>query len=325
MKKSASKGMALIIVLMILAIMVLLASTMTERLTLSLKRTEGTMLSQGGYWYAQATAELARMILEDDFANNERVSLDQNWATPDSVFPLENGNISGTIIDMRSCFNINAVAAPDNEEVRATGVTQLQRLLEALDIDDYLAETIADSTRDWIDADKVSLAAQGAEDSFYEALSVPHLSANVAMIDISELRALRGVTSKVFSKISPYLCAIPSKTQHININTVRIDQAEILYAIFPERLNLSIRDFEKLLDERDKSGWKSVDEFFTAEIFKGLNIPSAIKSQLSVQSEFFQLNGIVQFSERLIRVKLLFKIENKKAYTIRYQSSGLGS
>ncbi|KPU82846.1 general secretion pathway protein GspK [Psychromonas sp. PRT-SC03] len=325
MKMVRQKGMALIIVLMILAIMVLLASTMTQRLTLSLKRTQGLMLSQGGYWYAQATAELARMILEDDFSDSKRVSLDQNWATADSKFALENGNISGTIIDMRSCFNLNAIAAPDKGEKRATGVTQLQRLLEALDIDDYRAETISDSVRDWIDADNVSLAEQGAEDSFYEALSVAHLTSNVAMIDISELRAVRSVSKSIFAKISPYLCALPSAQQKINVNTVRVDQAEILYALFPESLNLSIRDFEKLLSDRYKSGWKSVGEFFEEDMFHGLNIPSALKNELSVQSEFFQLNAIVQFSDRLSKVKLLFKMENKKAYTIRYQSSGLGS
>ncbi len=319
--------MALIIVLMVLAIMVLLASSMTERLTLSLKRTQGVMLSQGSYWYAQATTELAKMILENDFSSEERVSLDQDWATPDTVFPLENGNIRGTIKDMRSCFNINAIAKQDKDEVRAEGVQQLQRLLEALDVDDYSAETIADSTRDWIDADTDSLAAQGAEDSFYEGLSVAHLTANELMIDISELRAVRGVSQNIFAKIAPYLCAIPSATQRINVNTVPVDQPEILYALFPESLNLSIRDFEQLLENRSDSGWANVDAFLAEDTFSSSasNISAQLKSQLSVKSEFFQLNGIVQFAERLLKIKLLFKMENQKAYTIRYQSSGLGS
>ncbi|WP_413700717.1 hypothetical protein ACLKMH_02330 [Psychromonas sp. KJ10-10] len=49
------RGIALITVLMILAIMVTIATTMTGRLTLSLKRTEGLLFSQSVYWYGQVT------------------------------------------------------------------------------------------------------------------------------------------------------------------------------------------------------------------------------------------------------------------------------
>ena len=102
-------GLALITVLMILAIMVTIATTMTGRLTLALKRTEGLTFSQKVYWYGQAAADLGRMILNEDFANSNVISLDQIWATPDMVFPLDDGNIAGQIQDFRSCFNVNAV------------------------------------------------------------------------------------------------------------------------------------------------------------------------------------------------------------------------
>ena len=49
---------ALITVLMILAIMVTIASTMTARMTSSLLRTEGLNYSEKIYWYGQATIEL---------------------------------------------------------------------------------------------------------------------------------------------------------------------------------------------------------------------------------------------------------------------------
>ena len=231
------RGIALITVLMILAIMVTVATAMTGRLTLSLKRTEGIIFSQKAYWYGQAASELARMVLNQDFSDSDVTSLDQIWATPDMVFPLENGQISGSIIDQRSCFNVNAVDSN-------LAVSQFHTLLESLDIRNYKAQTIAESLRDWIDENGTSEGSQGAEDSFYQALSVPYLAANNLITDISELRAIQGVDKATYSKIKPYLCAPPSSNQLVNVNTVSVDKPEILYAIFDDGDEITINDFK---------------------------------------------------------------------------------
>jgi len=316
------KGIALITVLMILAIMVTVAATMTGRLTLSLKRTEGLIFSQKVYWYGQAAQDLGRMILNQDFADSDVVSLDQIWATPDMVFPLENGNLAGQIKDQRSCFNVNAVALQDQGNTPAVPVTQFQHLLEAIGLNEYSAEMVAQSTRDWIDEDDRSDAAQGAEDSFYQGRGVAHLAANGLMVDISELRAVQGVGQKLYEKIAPYLCAIPSSEQKINVNTVSVEQPEILYALFKADNSLSVADFRKLLQERPVSGWNSISDFLADNLFKGVEISAALKKQLSVSSDFFLLNGVVGFEERLLMVKILFQIEAKKAQAIAYQSGG---
>jgi general secretion pathway protein K len=321
-KKSNQQGVALITVLMIVAIMVTVAATMTGRLTQSLKRTEGIIFAQNVYWYGQAAADLGKMILEDDFSDSSIVSLDQMWATSGMIFPLEDGHIAGEIKDLRSCFNLNAVGLADKDNVRAVPVQQLQILLEALEISSYDAETIAESTRDWIDADDQSTASQGAEDSFYAARVVPHLAANSLMVDISELRSVQGVSAEIYEKISPYLCAIPSKEQKININTVSREQAEILYALFKDELELTVADLQEWLDDRPSSGWASVDEFLAVSLFDDLDASSPIKAQLSVESEFFQLKGLAEFSDRLLAVDLVFQIKTKKAKLIRYQSGG---
>lgn len=317
------RGIALITVLMILAIMVTIAATMTGRLTLSLKRTEGMIFSQSVYWYGQAAGDFGRMVLNQDFADSDVVSLDQNWALPDMVFPLENGNIAGEFKDLRSCFNLNALGVKDKGTIRATPVTQFQALLEAVGINDYAAEMIAESTRDWVDIDDQSNAAQGAEDSIYQARAVAHLAGNNLMVDVSELRAVQGVGQKVFERISPYLCAIPTIEQKINVNTVKIDQAAILYALFEKDSSLELGDFTKLLEERPVSGWNKVDDFLASPILKNLNPSAELKKQLSVTSEYFQLNGAAEFEDRVIAVQILFQMEEKKAKVIRYQSGGL--
>lgn len=317
------RGVALITVLMILAIMVTIAATMTGRLTMSLKRTEGLIFSQKVYWYGQASAELGKKILDQNFSDSSVVSLDQLWAIPNMVFPLENGKIGGSMRDLRSCFNVNALQLPDQGGTPAVPVRQFQNLLEALGVSEYGAQMIAESTRDWIDEDDSNDAALGAEDSFYQARGVPHLTANNLMTDISELRSIQGVGPKTYEKIVPYLCAVPSREQKINVNTVDIEQAEILYAVFKDELNISIENLQNLLQDRPISGWANVDEFFAMPIFQELIISAPLKTQLSVSSDFFQLNGITEFADRLLAIDLTFQVSAKIAKVIRYQSGGL--
>ena len=321
--RQKQQGIALITVLMILSIMVTIAATMTGRLTLSLKRTEGLVFSQSVYWYGQAAGDFGRMILNQDIADSDVISLDQNWALPEMVFPLENGMIAGEFKDMRSCFNLNAIATKDKGNIRATAVVQLQALLEAVGINDYSAETIAESARDWVDSDDKSSASQGAEDSTYQARSVPHLAGNNLMVDISELRAVQDVGQQVYQRISPYLCAIPSTNQKINVNTVAVEDAVIIFALFKRDLDLPLSSVTDLLEDRPTSGWDSVDDFLASSMFGSLTVSDEIKKQLSVTSEYFQLNGTAEFEDRLTAVQLLFQVDNKKAKVIRYQSGGL--
>tara|TARA_R110001583_G_scaffold7720_9_gene37967 strand:- start:58716 stop:59696 length:981 start_codon:yes stop_codon:yes gene_type:complete len=317
------RGIALITVLMILAIMVTIAATMTGRLTLSLKRTEGLIFSQSVYWYGQAAGDFGRMVLEQDFSDSSIISLDQNWALPEMVFPLENGSIAGEFKDLRSCFNLNTLAEKDKGDVRARPVKQFESLLIELGINDYTAEMIAESSRDWIDTDDESNVAQGAEDSTYQALAVAHLAANNLMVDISELRAVQGVGQKIFERIAPYLCAIPSAEQKINVNTVQIEQAAILYVLFKDELSLSLEDFTQLLEDRPTSGWNSVNDFLASSVFGSSSISSDVTNELSVTSDYFQLNAVADFQERSNAIQVLYEINDKKATVIRYQSGGL--
>ena len=38
------------------------------------------------------------------------VSLGQNWAREDGVFPVEDGTLSGRVQDLQSCFNLNSLS-----------------------------------------------------------------------------------------------------------------------------------------------------------------------------------------------------------------------
>lgn len=320
-KKQA--GIALITVLMILAIMVTIATTMTGRMTTSLLRTEGLNYAEKNYWYGQATIELGRMILESDFEDSNVISLDQTWATPNLVFPVDEGTITGNIVDYRSCFNINAISVKGEDNAALLDLTQFKRLLNALEVEDYSVDIIAESTRDWVDSNDTVDESEGAEDRYYEAQKVPHLTANNLMVDISELRSVQGVTGDIYESIKKHLCALPTSEQLINVNTVRQDKGEVLYALFPEELDLSIEDFQNLLDERPISGWSSAEEFLESDLLADKIIPEEVQSQLSVSSDYFELYGSAEFDDRTMVVKSLFNVKDKQATTVRFQFAGI--
>lgn len=313
-------GIALITVLMILAIMVTIATAMTGRMTASLLRTEGLNYSQKMYWYSQAMVDFSQLIINTDFADSEVVSLDQTWATPDLIFPVDDGAISGHMIDKRSCFNLNALASDTNEDL---AVSQLETLLIALDVEEYSAEMISESVRDWIDSDDAANDSQGAEDRYYESLTVPHLTANKLMVDLSELRAVQGVTAEIYQHVKDHLCTLPTTDQLLNVNTIKAEQPEVLFALLPSSTAITVDDLKGLLEERPTSGWISVAEFLESDIFSSESISATIQGQLSVTSDFFEMNGIAEFEERVIALKLLLKVESKIATTVRFQYAGI--
>lgn len=73
-------------------------------------------------------------------------------------------------------------------------------LLESVEVDNYLAEVIADSTWEYLDPDDVVRSMVGVEDSTYQSFKPAYLAPNGWMGDASELRAVNGVTAEVVEK-----------------------------------------------------------------------------------------------------------------------------
>ncbi|MCE2573546.1 type II secretion system minor pseudopilin GspK [Motilimonas eburnea] len=318
----AQRGVALITVLLILSVMVVVATNMTSRLQMELMRTQGQVMSQRAYWYGHAAEAFVKMTLKNTLNDDDVVSLSQAWATSGMSFPLDGGTISGEIKDRQGCFNLNALDEANKPDgARPRIATQFQALLESLEVEGYYAEQITDSMRDWLDADSVSVSSQGAEDSFYEGRGVPHLTANGPMVDVSEFRAIQGVSQGVYKKLAPYLCAIPQREWLLNVNTVAADQPQVFQALFTPLLSQD--GAQSLLDERPQNGWSSKDDFFAASALSGLQISDEIKAQVDVSSQFFELVGVAEFDETQVALNALFQASKKEVKTLRRQYGGV--
>lgn len=286
--RSRQRGVALLVVLLILALMVTVAANIAERQGKVFLRTERQLSRQQAKWYALgAEAFVGKVILRDTLTTPERTTLTQSWARRGSQFPVEGGEILGQVQDGLSCLNLNAINQGvdyDSTTVSTPYTAQVFRwLLINLGTDPVRAAAITDALRDWIDEDSQPLA-NGAEDAAYAALSSPIRPANQKMNDISELREVMGMDAELYQRLLPFVCVLPTDKLMININTLRDYQSPLLTALFLNALNND--QAKTLLQQRPPAGWASVATFFAMDGFPSVN-KSNIQRILVVRSDWF--------------------------------------
>ncbi len=321
------KGMALLVILLVLAVMVTMASSMTQRYRLEWQRTYNQQLQQQNYWYLLGSETLIAKILVQDFTDNpDKNSLAQYWATEGLVFPVDNTSLREVIRDSQACFNLNSLA--DDSDDSSTNTTAsyraqvFQDLLITLEVDEYRAQQITAALRDWLDSN-TTVRSLGAEDSEYEALQPPYLPANNLMQDVSELRAVKGVDASVYRRLLPYICVIPEKTLQVNVNTLRPVQAPLLAALF---LNtLSVDDARSVLEQRPSEGWDSVSEFLELNALSNTaTVSNKVQSALTIKSYYFLATMQAETDSYPTRLISLFQRKsNNQVTVIRRHLGGL--
>ncbi len=329
-QRTGQKGLALLTVLLTLTLAVLLASGIAESLQRQVRVAHGLQDREQGWQYIISAEQLAVKALKQDFKDDKDIiHLGQYWATGGQVFPVELGEISGGVVDRQGCLNLNALAHDDKPEKndekssgrRETplGVKVLAALLENLEVDSYVAESIAQATRDWVYPKTVPVAASGADDDEYLALPVSYLAGNTAMRDKSEWRAVQGVTAIRAKKAMPYLCAIPEGELQLNINTVPDDQPELLAAFLLNRVNTA--QAKDILAQRPRDGWRNVDEFLMQAQLANINT-DVIKDVLQVNSRFFELQSRVRVGNTETRINSLMVRDSKDKLAVIRRRTG---
>jgi general secretion pathway protein K len=221
-------------------------------------------------------------------------ALTEDWAKELPVTVVEEGQVYAKTSDLQGRFNLNNLyrSSPVDPNTETQDETQLQlelfqRLLSLLELDPGIAQ----ATYDWIDRDIQPLFPDGAEDNEYLGLTKPYRTANNLMVDISELRLVKGVTPEAYEKLQPYITALPERTP-VNVNTA---SDILLRAIFQPLDESSV---EVLIGERDETPFKDVKSFIDS-LKKLLNVDDTLnlanlESLLSVSSNYFRLETTVR-------------------------------
>jgi general secretion pathway protein K len=294
------RGVALITVLLVFAVVAVIAAEMLRRSQLNLRSVSNLIDSRQAYYYAMGGEAMARQLLALDVKNGRpaKDSLDEAWAKVGDQQPLEidNGAIKVEIHDLQGRFNLNSVIDADGQAVE-DAVARLRQLLSGLGVDGRYA----DQWRDWVDRDQV-VAGGGAEDAGYP----DYKTAGGAEVDISALRLLHDMTAEDYARIAPHVATLPPATP-ININTA---DSSVLSAMGP----IISAQAGSIRSRQRQGGYADIAAL--QAVLGG----SADVTGLDVKSSYFEVITTVKYLDRIQRLRSVLFRDEKGVMTVLSRS-----
>ncbi len=298
-KPKSQQGAALITALMILAICASLATfmLMNQRLLIS-----QAILVRGGDRLSlmlQGVQDWAIDIVETKKDIHKVKSFNRD---------LNGIHIQGNIFALGGRFNINSLANTVN-------IPRFALLLQAVSkgMTKKQAQLIASNVSQW-------LQPSNHEDTDYLKLKPAYRSAHKPLVNISELRLIKGVNFKLYNQLvlgkQPYVSALPTTFNKVNIN----------YASVPMLMSLgglSVSSATSLIQCRNDVGYfDSVDDFIK-QCASGKSLSQGL---LTTENNYFLIDGEANLGEHRLHMTSLIKrygVNNKmKAIIVWQQYNG---
>lgn len=320
------QGIALIIVLMVVALAVIIATDMGTRLQLQIQRTANLKDNNQAYWYAMGAEAFAKKSIKTLFdETGDKIVITQPWSQ-EFTYPLDNGGIRAQLEDAQSCFNLNALAESDTNREQGSQVSETMdafgKMLEVSseNIDNFSAETARDSLADWLDSDS-RMRPYGAEDSEYESRQFPYLAANALMSNQSELRLINGISPAWINDILPLVCVIPEETAlAINVNTLTEERAAILAGM----TGMTLSDARNLINSRPNDGWDSINDFLGEPAIAALDLNDTQRNWFTITTKYFMLHTKTSYNKATFTLSTLFKAQGgENVQIIRREFGGI--
>jgi len=305
------QGVALITALLIVAMVTVAATEMVTRQQMDIRRTGALLHGEQAYAYTLGAESWAQMVLARDKRDSKIDTLYEDWSTQPPVSMVEGGSIIGRILDLQGRFNVNGLVDAKGVADKDS-ITRYKRLLRQLDLDESLAEPLAD----WIDSDINVLFPDGAEDDVYLGAATPYRTANRLLVDISELRLIKGYEPEVIQKLRPFISVLPEITP-LNVNTA---SAEVLITVAE---NMSLSDGESLIETRGEKGFETVAKFTDEKELSGKK--KLTTAPLSVESSWFLMVSEATIGQSRARLASLIQRTDKTTLVVRRQREFLES
>lgn len=291
-------GVALLSALLVVSITTALLVSINYEQGFTIRKTTRLQLHDRARLYALGMEDWARIFLQKDRSDNQIDHLGEDWNVGVPGLPIEGGQISGYLEDAQAKFNLNNLleAADDAENIHLKRFT---RLCQQLDVDTAFIPALID----WIDEDIDVRFPDGAEDDYYAGLDSPYRAANTLMVDISELRLVKGVSDEMYRALAPHIAALP-KTTTLNINTI----SETIYSALDENL-----DEKTFIDEREQGEFNDMSDFS-----KRMQV-NITQDGLAFSTEYFLAAGQVSQGDLVLSMNSLMHRDDQGATTVLHR------
>lgn len=215
MSHSKQSGTAIVTVLLVLAIISVIATSLMVQQRIDIRRTQQIVTANQAYRYAQGVLYWAVGAIKQDNAQDTVIAKSkEEWVQKLEAQLTRNSPaiITGELLRLEQRTNVNALA---------TGTTTadfLSYLKENFpEMGDKEPAELISQINNWVkdhntkQTDSTSLGDNSADlDSDYQKLNPPYRVAHTPMVSQSELRLLKGVNPDVYQKLLLKLVALPS-------------------------------------------------------------------------------------------------------------------
>ncbi|MCF7200854.1 type II secretion system minor pseudopilin GspK [Pseudomonas oligotrophica] len=307
----AQRGVALITVLLVVALVTVVSASMVARQQLAIRVAGNQLQARQAWHYALGGEALAAAILRRDLRDGgqQNAGIDhpgEAWAQPRPAYAVDGGEIRLRIEDLAGRFNLNSLVK--NGQADAAGVEQFRRLLARLQISEPYAERLVD----WLDADQEPSAAEGAEDGAYQLAETPYRAANRRLFDLSELRLLLGMREEDFQRLAPHVAALPDEAV-LNVNTA---SALVLSSLGDA---LTPGAAEALVVQRNSAPFTDTAAFLAQPAMAGTTLQG---TAIAVGSQFFQVTSEVHLGDRRLALVSLLQREQDGGVRVLWRNLG---
>lgn len=312
------KGAALIIVLLLVATLAFISLAMSERMMLSARRAVNMRQQNVLIWRALAIETLAKSAIETQMAASKgKLSLSSPLVAKPIVIPGEGGTATVAIVDRTRCFNLNSMVVDDGngQTANAEAKKEFETLAASTGAANFDAPAIAAAIIDWIDRNTFQEPG-GAEDAVYADMPTPYRTGAQPLADVSELRAVAGVTREDYAAIAPFLCAQPSSAPSpVNINMLQETDAPLLVAISGGRL--SVTAAQDVIAATPPGGFDTIDEFFSNDKIRNLGIKEFTNTQFNLWSRYLEADAVIGFADGSADLSVTFEVDQEgKAHVL---------
>ncbi len=309
---NANKGIALMLVLWVLALLSVIVGEFCRTTRTEIAVTKNFIEDGEAYYmaYAGFNQAIAGLIEEQNKPSSPKDTDDETAEAPVwrinahiPEFSYANGGVRIEIENTSGKININQV---ENRKL-------LEILFGGSDLDENEIAVIVDSILDWRDKDSLHRL-HGAEDDFYQSLPEPYKCRNGDFLSVNELRWVRGVTDEVFRAVKDLIIVFPeeeadenktSKKETININAA----SSKMIALLPGITESMVTDIMNYRKEKDFRTSNELVEIIGTDAYSQCNafISVEMSPYYTIVSE-----GIVNESNFKRGIRALIEIEPDK-------------
>ena len=269
LKNSSEKGLVLITVLLITAILVAVISEIVDAVYRYTCITASYRDGQRAASLAEGGIVLAAAGIAESMKGKSYTLFKAEDAV--RIVPEGDGVLTLRVEDEQAKFNANSIVFA-NGETNMENYAAYSRLLKILGLKDELADTLAD----WIDINEEPRPRGGETYDYYKRLPRPCVAKNGPMDSTDEILLARGYKPEVYKRLSQFLTVYTDGS--ININTATKEVIMALSSDITEKMAQGIISYREKTPFTDPADISKVAGFKTtgSTLAGGITVKSSI-------------------------------------------------